>query len=91
MALTVNSTGEAYGISTLEVGGEEISVQPFPICLRIMQGEEDVLSGLDLNERYHAVLRVNSLIIESYAQQAQTVRQLIYKNVVNINKVLSGF
>ena len=68
-AVTVDNSGE-FGRSTLEAGGEVLSVQPFPIYLRIFTGEEDVLSGLDPNESYRGVVRVENVSVKSFSSNA---------------------
>lgn len=65
-ALTAENSGE-FGRNTLEAGGEVLSVQPFPIYLRVFQGEEDVLSGLDPNESYRSVVRVENVSVKSFS------------------------
>lgn len=65
-ALTADNSGE-FGRNTLEAGGEELSVQPFPIYLRAYQGAEDVLSVLDPNESYRGVVRVENVSVKSFS------------------------
>lgn len=65
-ALTADNSG-GFGKDTLEAGGEVLSVQPFPIYLRIFQGEENVLSGLDPNESYRGVIRVENVSVKSFS------------------------
>lgn len=65
-ALTTDNSGE-FGTNTLVMGGEVLSVQPFPIYLRIFSGEEDILSELEPNESYHGVVRVENVSVKSFS------------------------
>ena len=44
-----------------------LSVQLFPVYLRVFQGGEDVLSGLDPNESYSGVVRVENVSVKSFS------------------------
>lgn len=90
-ALTTDNSGE-FGMNTLEIGGEELSVQPFPIYLRIFSGEEDILSELEPNESYHGVVRVENVSVKSFSSNTdepadKMIAEAYIISVTSFNKI----